>query len=81
MKFVKVDKVPNRTRGNNYKLVQRWEEFMSMNVKTVKVEISDDEYKSPKVARTVWITSIKTFGYPIDLKMRGNDIYLVRRDM
>ena len=81
MKFVQVEMVPVRGRGNSHKLKAIWEEFMSMNVKTVKVEIGVDEYKSPEVARSVWATSIKRFGFPIDVKQRNNEIYLIRRDM
>lgn len=79
MKLVQVESVPGR--NENHKLKAVWEEFMGMGVKTAKAELDVGEYKTPTVARGVWAVSIKKFGYPIDLKLRKNEIYLVRRDM
>lgn len=79
MKFVQVEMVPGK--GENHKLKAAWGEFMSMNVKIAKAELDVGEYASPTVARSVWATSIKRFGFPIDVKQRNNEIYLVRRDM
>ena len=79
MKFVQVEMVPGK--GENHKLNAAWKEFMSMNVKIAKAELDVGEYASPTVARGVWAISIKRFGYPIDLKLRNGEIYLVRRDM
>lgn len=79
MKFVQVEALP----GKKEKSVLRntWEEFMRMNVKTVKVELEAGEYASPTVARGVFAVSIKRFGYPIDVRLRDGEIYLIRRDM
>ena len=79
MKFVQVEMVPGR--NENHKLKAAWEEFMGMGVKIAKADLDVDEYKSPNVARGVWAVSIKRFGFPIDLKLRRGEIYLVRRDM
>jgi hypothetical protein len=81
MKFVEVKEVPNMLRGRRYRLTNYWEEFMKMNVKVVKVDLSEHEYSSIKVARTTFIASIKRGGYPIDVALRKNEVYLVRRDM
>lgn len=80
MKFVKVDEVPMR-RGSRKDLKARWDEFMSMNVKIVKVELNEHDYKNANVARSVLTRSVNTYGYPINVTLRDNEIYLVRRDM
>lgn len=79
MKFVQVEAIPGWKE--NHRLKDAWKEFMGMNVKIAKAELDIGEYKSPRVAFCVWKHSINRFGYPIDLKMRDGEIYLVRRDM
>ena len=79
MKFVQVEAIPGRKE--NHKLKAAWKEFMSMNIKIAKAELDIGEYKSPRVAFGVWRLSINRFGYPIDIKMRDGEIYLIRRDM
>ena len=80
MKFVKVDKVPMRNQAN-HRLRDYFEEFMSANIKIAKVELNDGEYSNPSVARSVLGNSIKRHGFPIDIKLRSGEIYLVRRDI
>lgn len=79
MKLVAVDMVPGKYE--NHKLKKTWREFMGMNVKIAKAELDIGEYASPSVARSVWGISIKRFGYPIKLKLRNGEIYLIRTDM
>lgn len=79
MKFVQVEMIPGR--NEKHKLKHAWEEFMSMNVKIAKAELDIGEYSSPTVARSVWTISIKKYGYPIDVRMRKGEIYLIRRDI
>lgn len=79
MKFVEVKEIPDKRRY--HRLKDYWEDFMSMNIKTAKVDLDIGEYANPNVARTCMAISIKKFGYPIDVFRRGNEIYLGRRDM
>ncbi len=79
MKFVEVKDIPNRKR--HHRLKDYWDEFMCMNVKTAKIDFDIYEYSNPDVARSVIANSIKRFGYPIDINKRGNEIYLIRRDI
>ena len=81
MKFVPVNEVPKSRLGGKYQLKHYLDEFMKMNVKIVKVDLHEHEYKHPKYAHSGLSTSVKRFGYPIDVHMRNNEIYLVRRDM
>ena len=79
MKFTEVMDVPRKRAYNS--LHTEWENFIAMNIKTVKVDLSDRHYANSTVAYGVMKTSIKRFGYPIKVKRRGNEIYLIRTDM
>lgn len=79
MKFVEVEKVPGRRE--NHRLKDKWDEFMAMNIKVAKIELDENDYKSIATARSVMSVSINRYGYPITITRRGNDLYLVRRDM
>lgn len=81
MKFVKVDKVPDVKKKHYAKLKADWQEFMDMNVKIAKVDLTQYNYKNVLTARQVMGKSIHRFGFPIDIMKRGDEIYLVRRDM
>lgn len=81
MKFIKVDQVPGIDKKNYNKLKNDWQEFMDMNVKIAKVDLTQYNYKSVLVASQVMSKSIKRFGFPIDITKRKDEIYLVRRDM
>lgn len=81
MKFVKVENVPEVERKHYAKLKADWQEFMAMNVKIAKVDLTQYSYKTVAVAAQVMAKSIRTWGFPIDLMKRKDEIYLVRRDM
>lgn len=79
MKFVEVKEIPGKRE--NHRLKDKWEEFMASNIKIAKVDLKEDEYASAHVASSVMRISIKHYGYPITVIRRGDEIYLVRRDM
>lgn len=79
MKFVEVKEVPGLRSYHNLKV--KWDEFMSMNVKVVKIDLDEEEYKSVYTARDTISRSVKNLGYPITVTVRNNEIYLIRRDM
>lgn len=81
MKFVKVDMVPEVVRKRYARLQDDWKEFMAMNVKVVNVDLTQYNYKSVGVAYAVMRKSIIRSGEPIDICKRGDEIYLIRRDM
>lgn len=81
MKFVEVKEIPKTLREGKYCLKHYWEEFMKMDVKVARVDLSDHDYKTVKNAQTTFLASIKRYGYPISASIRGGEIYLVRRDM
>lgn len=79
MKLVQIEYVPEIKQ--NHRLKDAWDEFMGMNVKIAKAELDTNEYRSVSVAASVWSVSIRRYGYPINVTRRGDEIYLIRRDM
>lgn len=79
MTFTKIENAP--IKRSRHRLKDKWDAFMSMNTKVVKVELDSNEYSSINVARSVMTASIRRFAYPIDVMQRGDELYLVRRDM
>ena len=81
MNFVPVDYLPER-RYTTYKKVSAYiQEFMKMNVKTVRVDYSSDEYTSAQCASTPFRYAINTDDYPIMVRIINGDLYLIRTDM
>ena len=79
MRFVKVDKVPGdrvRKRGEMRDLM---EEFMKMNAKSVRID--DHGYKTSKLAYMAFRRAVERWVFPIDVRLRNDEVYLVRRDM
>lgn len=79
MKFVKVNEVPEVKKYHHLK--DYFEGFMDSNIKIAKVELNNGDYTSTACARTVLYAAIKRHGFPINIMKRGDEIYLVRRDM
>lgn len=80
MKAIAVNCIPERKHGY-HKLQTFLRDFMSSNIKFAKVELSADEYSSPTVARSCMDIAAKRGAFPVKVRLRGNDIYLVRTDM
>ena len=79
MKFVEVKEVPRKISHNTLRI--KWDEFMAMNVKVAMVNLDKNEYKSIDTARETMAMSVKRYGYPITVTKRGDEIYLIRKDM
>ncbi|MBR5862177.1 MAG: hypothetical protein IKZ08_02505 [Bacteroidales bacterium] len=79
MKAVAVNCIPEVTRY--HKLQAFLKDFMQMNVKFAKIELSVDEYASPTVARGCIAIAAARGKYPVKVRLRGKDIYLIRTDM
>lgn len=80
MRFVKVERI-EESRRPKYKLQVKFTEFMQTNIKQAQVMFDEGEYASLNTAYTTLYRSAKCFGFPIDVRQRGNKIYLIRRDM
>lgn len=81
MKLKAVDNVPEWFRRPRYKLEAVFEEFMRMNVKVVKVDLKEGEYKTPKAAYTVLYKAAKRYAVPVKVHKRADDIYFERTDI
>jgi hypothetical protein len=80
MKAIAVHCIPERMHGN-HKLRRFFEDFITSNIKLAKIELSEVEYKSPKVAQNVMGIAARRGKYPVKVMLRGDDIYLQRTDM
>ena len=79
MRFVKVDKVPGdrvRKRGEMRCLL---DEFMKMDIKSVRLE--DHGYKTSKLAYMAFRRAAERWVFPIDVSLRNDEVYLIRRDI
>ena len=70
--------VPKR---ENFKLKERFNEFISMNVKTARVDLDKDDYKSVNVAANVLRVASKRHAVPVKVVVRNGELYFVRTDM
>lgn len=79
MKFVEVKEMPRKLYNEN--LQMRLKELMKMNVKIVKVDFNEREYKNTETCRAAFNKAVHRGAFPIDVKTVNKEIYLVRRDM
>lgn len=80
MRFVKVERIEGVGRPR-YKLQAKLTEFMQTNIKQAQVMFDEGEYVSASSAGASLWKSVKRFGFPIDVRRRGDKVYLIRRDM
>lgn len=83
MCFVVVKELPETgvNPGEKGALKSRLDKFMEMNVKIVKIVLDDDDYCCPVSAHSAFNRACESWAFPIDVKMRKGEVYLVRRDM
>ena len=80
MKLTVVKEVP-KTRSIRTNVIGYVEEFMKMNVKVVKIDFNEKEYKSPYSCQGSFTKAIKLLGYPITATTRNKEVFLIRNDM
>lgn len=80
MKFTVVEKVPNIRKAKK-KLRNILDEFMNMNVKAVKFEFDENEYKNAKSCYGNLHKAARNYGYPVNVCKRNGEIYFERRDI
>lgn len=87
MTLVPVKKLPKKAVRKSYehcgyKPVRSYlTEFMKMGVKYARVDINAADYVDPVSARQTLVRSIKDGKFPIVVKVRDYDIYLIRTDL
>ena len=83
MYFVEVEELPKKaTRtGKKGELKTRLDQFMDMRVKIAKLILDDCDYICPVSAYASYADACEYWAFPIDVKMRNGEVYLVRTDM
>lgn len=83
MKFIEVAELPesNPNKKNRRGVTRdKLDEFMSMNIKMAKV-VSDGAYVNNISCYNTMSKAAKNGCYPISVKMRNGEVYLIRRDI
>lgn len=81
MTFTEVKEIPRGTANRNMLLVKELEEFVLMGIKMAKLTYTPGAYKSVYTCYSTLFKVIKREHFPIKMKIRNNEIYLVRTDM
>lgn len=82
MRFVEVESVPEyNLRSPKKPLKELLEEFVRSNIKCAKFIFDETEYSRCENARQALLRSCKFGAFPIAISVRGNDIYLIRKDI
>ena len=78
MKFTVVDEKEFVERRAQKKLKYEFMRFIKMNVKVVKVDLTDSDYKSIDVAYNVLHKGAQRHEVPVQVTRMGDSIYFVR---
>lgn len=84
MDFVEVKEVPKslkKKQGKKGVLKSKLDKFMAMGIKTAKVVWSEHDYSNPMSCYNAFNLAVRRHVFPIDVRMRNGEVYLVRRDM
>lgn len=79
MRFVPVNELPERCRKKPLKHV--FEEFIAMNVKFARVDLTRFDYKTPTVAAQVLGVACKRHCVDIKVHRVNDEVYFERTDM
>lgn len=80
MRFTKVETMPKLGRKASA-LKMELIEFINMDVKCVKVTLAPGEYSCSNSAQSTIQNAIKRYGFPITVRCRKGELYLIRTDM
>lgn len=82
MRFIPVDELPvqkkKRYKKNNGDHLR---EFLNMNVRYAKMEITDMDYMNIDVAYAAAHTMIRFYGFPIKAKLINHELYLINLEL
>lgn len=80
MRFIEVKGfVPRQKKWGRLRV--ELETFMSMNIKTAKVDYAECEYKKSITCYKCLWNAARRYAMPIRVAMIDGEIYLIRRDM
>lgn len=80
MRFTKVENMPNVGRKASA-LKMELIEFINMDTKCAKVTLAPGEYSNSNSAQSTMQNASKRYGFPIMVRCRKGEIYLIRTDM
>lgn len=80
MTFTEVKELPNKRKAQK-KLRHVFEDFMSLHIKIARVDLNEQDYKSPRVAQGCLSKAARYLAFPVDVKLRNGEVYFIRRDM
>lgn len=76
MKLIPVESIPKkRARHNLQDLIQ---EFVNGDAEIVKVDFSDQDYKSGKVCRSCLWSAVKRSGHHVRVSLRNDEVFLTK---
>lgn len=81
MKFVEVDHIPNHTKTKMKPVREILESFLSSDIKYAKAVFEEGEYSVVSTAWNSLYQACYKYNLPIQVTMRGGDVYLIRTDM
>lgn len=81
MHFVEVKEIPPTRVNLKCKFEERLERFMRLNIKCAKVVYDINDYSSATACLISFRRASVMHGFPVDVKMRNGEVYLIRRDM
>lgn len=75
MKFVKVNDIPKNERGW-HSLQDMIEQFVNSDIKIVKVDFDEHDYKSLKSCDNSMRVAVKRSGHRVKVVQRNGELYL-----
>lgn len=75
MKFVEVNEIPMEKRGW-HPLQDMIEEFVNSDIKIVKVDFDERDYKSLKTCDNSFRVAVKRSGHRVKVMQRNGELYL-----
>lgn len=77
MKLVFVEELPEKRRSK-HRLQILIEEFANGENEVARIDLDEHDYKSPRVCYSCMLTAVKRSARRVKVRMRDNDVYLVK---
>lgn len=80
MKFIKIDRLPDREKRPYNKMEEELEKFLRMGCRYAKVDLCG-EYSGVNSARASICNAIKMYDLPIQARLINEELYLISTDI
>lgn len=83
MQFVEVTEIPKKSKSKHKKgWMKAWmDKFMNRGIKMAKVVYDENDYNGPLSCYNAYRAAVIRHVYPVDVKLRDGEVYLIRRDI